>query len=95
MSIEDWRRMIDEVDRQIVELINKRAMLCRKIGHVKHELGLPVIDLSREREIINNALANNSKFISDEGLERIFRVLIKESRNIQVEAQINGLNREL
>ncbi len=93
MSIEDWRKMIDEIDSGIVKLINERAVLCRKIGAYKRSLGLPVIDLKREQEILRNALSQSQGFISDEGLERIFRVVIKESRKIQIEAQ--ALDEEL
>lgn len=87
MSIEDWRKMIDEIDAEIVKLINERAILCRKIGAYKRSLGLPVIDLKREQEILRNVLSQNKGFISDEGLERIFRAVIRESREIQIEAQ--------
>ncbi|MCS6874524.1 MAG: chorismate mutase [Pyrinomonadaceae bacterium] len=85
--IEDWRREIDMIDAEIVRLINQRAVLCRKIGIFKLKKQLPVVDLQREKQILENALSKNAGFISNDALERIFKVLIRESRNIQIEAQ--------
>lgn len=92
MSIEDWRQEIDRIDTEIVRLINRRAIFCRKIGIFKSKMKLPIVDLQRESEILKKAVSKNSGFISDEGLERIFKVLIRESRNIQVEAQSSNLS---
>ena len=42
MDIEDWREKIDEVDRQILELINKRSEFSIKIGEIKTDKGIPI-----------------------------------------------------
>ena len=35
MEIEDWRKQIDDMDEQIVELISKRAQAAKQIGLLK------------------------------------------------------------
>ncbi|GIU81151.1 MAG: chorismate mutase [Acidobacteria bacterium] len=87
MSLDDWRREIDKIDMQIVKLLNRRAEICKKIGKLKQELGLPVIDLERERTIVKNVLMNNEGAIGDLELLMIFREVVRQCRNLQIEAQ--------
>ena len=35
MSVEDWRRKIDEIDRKLVELLNERSQCVLEIGRIK------------------------------------------------------------
>ena len=49
MDIEDWRRKIDELDRQIVALISERAEAAQAIGKLKRNTALPVYEPNRER----------------------------------------------
>src|SRR6266571_1092703 len=39
MSVEDWRRKIDEIDRKLVELLNERSRCVLEIGRLKKEDG--------------------------------------------------------
>ena len=86
MNLEDWRREIDEIDKMMVRLLNKRAKIARKIGRLKASAGLPVIDDGREREILLKvAGANDEGLLKREAIIRIFRAVIRESRNVQAE----------
>ena len=40
MDISDWRKKIDELDEQIVQLISKRAEAAKAIGELKRETQL-------------------------------------------------------
>jgi chorismate mutase len=86
MSIEDWRREIDEIDFEIVRLLNRRIKLCEEIGKLKREMGLPLIDVEREKMIFRNALLSNQGYISDSTLLRIFCEILSESRKVQMKA---------
>ena len=37
MNIDDWRRRIDEIDRQLVTLLNERSRCAMEIGRIKQE----------------------------------------------------------
>jgi|GEM_PF-1272139 len=91
MSLDDWRIEIDRIDAEIVRLLNQRARLCRKIGKWKRKIGLPIVDLEREEMILRNALIKSEGAVSDLGLTRIFCEIIRESRNLQVEAQAEDI----
>ena len=50
MSIDDWRRRIDEIDLKLLALLNERANCALEIGHEKHLKGLPRLSAgARER----------------------------------------------
>jgi chorismate mutase len=87
MKLEDWRKEIDSIDREIVRLVNRRAKIAREIGVLKAAAGLPVVDETREDEILRNAAARSKGILKREAIIRIFRALIRESRNIQTETQ--------
>ena len=38
MSVEDWRRKIDEIDRKLVELLNERSQCVLEIGRSRSRM---------------------------------------------------------
>jgi chorismate mutase-like protein len=83
MSIDDWRTKIDEIDRQLVQLLNERSRCAIEIGRIKNALNLRVYDPDREREVIRRAKAENQGPLDDEGLQRLFERIIDECRHIE------------
>jgi chorismate mutase-like protein len=83
MSIEDWRRKIDEIDRTLVELFNERTKCAVEIGRIKHAQSLRVYDPEREREILRRIKEANAGPLDDEGLQRLFERVIDECRRIE------------
>ena len=49
-NICDIRQLIDDVDNTILELINRRLNLAKKIGELKKDTGNQVVDSTRESE---------------------------------------------
>lgn len=88
MKLEDWRDEIDSIDAEIVRLVNQRAKIAQKIGVLKASAGLPIVDLSREDAILRKTTARNQGILTNDAIVRIFRGIIRESRQIQVEAQM-------
>ena len=56
MEIDDWRKKIDEMDEQIVQLINQRAEAARAIGELKRNSALPVYEPQREQQVFDQAV---------------------------------------
>jgi chorismate mutase-like protein len=83
MSIEDWRRKIDEIDRQLVELFNERSKCAIEIGKIKHAEHLRVYDPDREREILNRIKEANQGPLDNESMQRLFERVIDECRRIE------------
>jgi chorismate mutase len=81
--IEKHRDAIDAIDRQLVELFNKRAEHAIAIGKIKKEQDIPVYDPERENEIFRNLRKSNNGPLKPEAVQRLFERIIDESRKIE------------
>lgn len=94
MNIDDLRKEIDALDSRIVELLNKRAEIAKKIGVIKRQNDLPIHDSSREKEVYSRILARNKGPLPDESLEAIYREIIAGSRNLEKSIKVSYLGPE-
>jgi len=85
MKLEDWRKEIDSIDLEIIRLINQRGIIVKKIGTLKAKAGLPIVDKKREAEILQTAQQNNQGILRDNSILQIYKKIIEESRQIQIE----------
>jgi chorismate mutase-like protein len=83
MSIEDWRRRIDEIDQKLLELLNERSRCAIEIGKIKRAQNVRVYDPEREREIIRRMKEENRGPLDEESLQRLFERVIDECRRIE------------
>ena len=77
------RKDIDAVDRQIVDLLNRRARIVLGLAPLKRAQGVPVYEPNRERLVIDNVDGANHGPLSDEALKRIYRAVMQEMRAMQ------------
>jgi chorismate mutase len=82
-KLDEYRVLIDEVDRRIVALLNERTGVVENIGRVKREAQLPVYEPKREELVYANVTACNQGPLTAEALRRIFERVIDEMRQIQ------------
>jgi len=47
------RKQIDRIDREMLRLLKQRITAARKIGKIKHILGLPMQDGQREDQVLH------------------------------------------
>lgn len=64
-EIENFRKEIDHIDRQIVELILKRARIAANIGKVKQKNGIAIYKPAREVKIYENIKKYYHEFYND------------------------------
>jgi len=83
LRLEEYRVLIDEVDRRIVALINERTRVVEEIGRVKREAHLPIYEPRREDQVFANVTGSNGGPITPEAVRRIFERIIDEMRTIQ------------
>lgn len=89
-EIEDWRKKIDAVDAQLLELVNRRVGFALEIGRLKRQVGLPVYNREREEQIHRNVSRNNKGPLSDEAIMRLFTKIIEETRRLEHEVCSEG-----
>src|SRR5579859_3260819 len=83
MTIEDWRKKIDELDLKLVELINQRAHAAREIGKLKNNTNLPIYEPDREKRILENVKRANQGPLPDSEVQHVFERIIDVMRKLQ------------
>ena len=83
MDIAEWRRKIDELDRQLVALINERAHCAEEIGKLKRGSSMPIYEPDRERIIFENIARENNGPLSQVQLRQVYERLVDVMRQIQ------------
>ncbi len=77
-ELEELREEIQEIDRDIVELIARRTYVADSIARVKESRELPTTDERQEERVMDRAGANAEQFDVDSNLVKaIFRLLIE------------------
>ena len=83
MDIADWRKKIDGLDEQIVELISKRAEAAKAIGELKQQSTLPVYEPARETEVFEHVKRVNPGPLTDEQIVDVYIRIIDVMRMLQ------------
>jgi chorismate mutase len=83
LDISDWRDEIDRIDEELVKLLNKRSQCALEIGHIKHELNIPVYSPNREAEVIRHVTSINQGPLESGAIRRLFERIIDESRTLE------------
>ncbi len=78
------REEIEQIDRQIIDLVVHRARLAQEAGDVKRIASLPLLDPVREARVMETAAeAARQAGIPDGDVRQIFRLLIAIARKSQ------------
>jgi chorismate mutase/prephenate dehydratase len=77
----EYRTQIDDIDRQIVDLLNRRAAIVERVGNLKKEAGLPVAVPAREQQVLDRVVEAGKKGpLPPATLRRIYGVILEEMR---------------
>ena len=82
-KLDEFRVLIDDVDRRIVELLNERTLVVEEIGRVKRLGKLPIYEPKREEQVFSNVTECNHGPLTTGALRRIFERIIDEMRGVQ------------
>lgn len=83
MTFDEIRAEIDDLDRQLLKIFNRRAELALAIGALKKERGLPIYDPEREKRIFTRVRTENPGPLDDEAVVRLFERVVDESRSLE------------
>jgi chorismate mutase len=87
-SLDELRREIEDIDREIVELIARRTYVADTVAAVKKERDLPTTDEGQEERVMERAGENAERFDVDANLVKaIFRLLIELNKVEQRESR--------
>ena len=70
------RRDISDIDRQLVELVNKRLKLVSQLKRYKDEHGIGFVDLAREEWMLQYLTRFNRGPLSPDGLSELYHELL-------------------
>ncbi|MFD1645980.1 chorismate mutase [Haloarchaeobius litoreus] len=88
MTLDELRAEIEEIDRDLVELIARRTYVADTIADVKADQGLPTTDEQQEQAVMDRAGENAERFEVDANLVKaIFRLLIELNKVEQRESR--------
>jgi chorismate mutase / prephenate dehydratase len=71
-----FRERITELDRLIVDAVNRRVELVAELKRYKDEHGIAFVDPDRERSLIETRVDENEGPLSDDGLRAFYVELL-------------------
>ena len=83
-TIKNLRKIIDEIDNQLLDLIKSRMEVVIEIGQVKKQNNSEVVDEKREEEIFNRLAAKAAeKGVKPEIVKKVWKSLLEISYDIE------------
>ena len=80
--LKEYRKELNDIDSEIIELLDERFNLCWEIGGYKKENGIPVLDEKQEMKKYSQVEKAASPDNAD-AVKAVFETIISESRKIQ------------
>lgn len=82
-ALAECREQIDQLDRDILDLLNRRTKIVERIGSIKREHQLAIYEPKREEQVFANVLEHNGGPLPPEAVKRLFERIIDEMRTLQ------------
>ena len=83
-TLENWRKEIDALDKELLEIVAKRMDIVRKIGELKKLKNLPALDEERWQEVLSSKLTL-AEFLKlpKTFVEKIYTIIHEEALKIE------------
>jgi chorismate mutase/prephenate dehydrogenase len=89
MTLDDLRARLNDLDKQLLELVAQRQAVVADIGRVKLDTGTGTRDFKRERDVLMRARANaQAAGVSPDLGEALLQLLIRGSLTTQEQARV-------
>lgn len=79
----EYRKTIDALDLELLELLNRRTSVVEEIGRAKESAGLPIYEPKREEDVFRNVTDHNRGPLTSDAVKAIFERIIDEMRTLQ------------
>jgi len=87
-GLAELRARIDAVDRELLALLNRRAVLAKEVGEVKQREGSAVFRPEREAQVIEGLKAANGGPLPREAIAPIWREVMSACRALETPTRI-------
>lgn len=75
-EVDRFREQITEVDRVILEALNRRLELVAELRRYKEEHGIAFVDPEREARMVDDRVRDNPGPLSEDGLRAFYAELL-------------------
>ncbi len=87
----EYRRELDRLDDQILEVLSRRLAICREVASHKVEAGIPMMQTNRVAEVKARAVTQGkNRGLSESFVLSLFEIVIEEACRIEDEIIRNG-----
>ena len=88
-SLKELRDIIDTLDDELLELLQRRASVAIEVGRIKDRTDLPLEDRAREKQVLDR-LSNKSlaRPLSKEAVHEVFSAVIRTCRSVQSPSKV-------
>ena len=83
MELKKLRDQINSIDDQLLNLLQERAEISKKVGSLKADTGAGIYVPQREYEILNRLKTQNRGIYPEDAIEKIWNVIFAASRAVQ------------
>lgn len=83
--LEKLRSEIDDIDRELTKLFEKRIDIVLNIGDYKKNKNMEIFQEDREKQVLKNALSNLENIEYSEEIVRMLSCIMDISKDIQKE----------
>lgn len=94
MDLSQLRQQIDTIDDQLLELLNQRMDIVKRVGELKRASNSIIYRPEREKSIIDRLAAKNNGLLNRAAIEAIYLEIFAVSRNIELPERISYLGPE-
>ena len=89
MDLMDIRKQLDEIDKEMVGLFEKRMALCKEVAKTKLQTGKKVLDRERELQKLSAVEELAHSEFNKKGVQELFKQIMATSRKLQYQAMID------
>jgi chorismate mutase/prephenate dehydratase len=82
-KLKPLRDQIDAIDKQLLDLLNRRARIAQEVGHVKAETNAPVFRPEREAQVLRAVAERNPGPLCAGDVQTIFREIMSSCRALE------------
>ena len=93
-NLDVYRKQIDNIDNEILDLLNKRMKFVEAIGIAKQTTGASIYRPAREKEILDRLKGLNDGRLNAKAIDAIFLEVFAVSRNLEMPEKVVFLGPE-